>query len=340
MSLALRIIKHNKKIFSSHYDVEILESIIWSTREANGKVSIAGIAKHHGISERTVKRRISFFKNLGFIQVDSVKNRVNVYKVTPDSEIDYRFLPDEAIGRIEKSYNNSQQVTPVSPCKNTKNKKESNPIYNKQVIGDYSQYFAGPGTYWDYQESDFYSDQHPDEGNSQLEPEIPQPEATESPTEPADKHQALTDCLLTEDGIKAGFNENHVLQLLGWRFKECSLKYLILTIRYFLQDLSHPLCQFNDPVRYLFRVLGNRSIYASQSEKWEADETARLRKIQKEKELEAYYKTQREEAERRHQEYMKIPEEVRIREAKEHEERQQSAFSEMLRMAKQASGAA
>jgi hypothetical protein len=340
MSLALRIIKHNKKIFSSHYDMEILESIIWATREANGKVSIAGIAKHHGVSERTVKRRISFFKNLGFIQVDSVRNRVNVYKVTPDSEIDYRFLPDEAIGRIEKSYKNSQQVTPVTPCKNTKNKQESNPIYNKQVIGDYSQYFAGPGTYWDYQESDFYSDQSSDDDHSQPEPETPQSEATESPTVPVDKHQALSDCLLTEDGINAGFSEKHVIQLLGWRFKDCSLKYLTLTTRYFLQDLSHPLSQFNDPVRYLFRVLGNRSVYASQSEKWEAEEDARLRKIQREKELEAYYKAQREESERRHQEYMKIPEEVRIREAKEHEERQQSVISECLRIAKRAAGAA
>lgn len=339
MSLASNLIKHNPKIFRSRFDTLIYESLLWA-QESGGKISIAQIANYNGISERTVKRRISIFKMLGLVQADSVKHRVNCYRIVPDSEIDIRFLPDETIERIDKSYKNCQQVTPVSPCNNTKNKLKSNPMYNKQVIGDYSQYFEGPGPFWDYQESDFHPDECCDDVLIEREHEITTPEPTESPRIEKSRKDAISECLLTEKGVKAGFRESHVIQLCQWRFIECTIEYLTLTIKYFLEDLDHPNCQIVDPIRYLFRVLGNRSVYVSQAWKWEEDDRRRREKEELEKEWENYWAGEREKRRIEQAEREKIPLEIRNQEAIEEIRRQQEGFTELLMIAKRAAGVA
>lgn len=340
MRLAAKLVKHNPKIFRSSHALLVFESIEWAIENEGGKVSIVGIAKHLGISDRTVKKIISIFKMMGIITVNSIRNRVNCYSITPDSEIDIRFLPDESIKRIEKSYKTAQQVKGRSPCNNTKNKEKPNPIYNKQVIEDYAEYCEGPGPFWDYQESDFVIDQSPEDKFVVPDSEIASPESIEFPRIEKSRKEAISDCLLTEAGVKAGFNESHVIQLCQWRFTECSDEYLTLTIKYFLEDLSHPLCKIVDPIRYLFRVLGRRSVYVSQVWKWEADERKRAEKEQSEREWQEYWAAEREKDRIRAEEREKVPREVREREAEEHVRRQQEGFTEILRMARMAAGAA
>lgn len=341
MSLALRIIKHNKKIFTSHYDCDIFESIMWAVKESGGQISIAGIAKYHGISEITVKRRLAIFKKFGLIKTDSVRKRVNIYAVTHDQYIDYGFLPEESIERIEKSYDNCQQVSRVIPCKNTKHKQKPNPIYNKQVIGDYSQYFAGPDFNWDYQESDFGIDPDLDEQIIEPDQEICPPEATESTTEQPSTYQQLSDTLLTEKGVQAGFTEDHVLQLMTKRFDDCSLKYLLVTIRCFLNDLADKNCQITEPVKYLFKILTKRSVYASQIDQWDLiarrkarDEEKERQRQESERIRQEEARKEREESDRKHQEWMKIPAEERARITAEKEQAAKDFWANLTRTAR------